>query len=850
MSKTPRALILLLSVLGIGLTACDRDARIAVEAGVSAELARDRAERLSDIHYRLTLDIPREQSEDISAAITIDFELATADTPLQVDFRADAERLHSLSVNGNSAEIRFIDEHVLIGADLLRVGHNTLAFEFLAGNSSLNRNPDFLYTLFVPDRARTAFPVFDQPDLKANWSLTLSLPADWNALSAGPLERREIDSERQTLHFADAGPISTYAFSFVAGAFETVTRDIGGRSMTILHREPDAAKVERNLDAVFQLHGDALAWLEEYTGIPLPYAKLDIALIPAHPYGGMEHVGAIQYRADSLFLDEGAAQARLLGRASLIAHEVAHMWFGNLVTMRWFDDVWTKEVFANFMAAKIVNPSFPDIDHELDFLIDHHPGAYSIDRSEGANAIRQPLANLNQAGQLYGPIIYDKAPIMMRQLERLLGEDRFREGMREYLQTFSHANASWPELIAMLDARSDEDVAAWSEVWVNTPGRPHFSLDDADGGTLELVQSDPAGLGRLWPQSFTVLAEGSDTATRLEMRTPRIALGDMGVTDGEAAVFNADGFGYGLFPASIERLDDWRSMAPLHLASLLIGLYEQMLETGLPSPQTYFPRLLEIAGTSDDQLLLDLALAQLQRIYWTLIPDARRVSLSPTVERTLWRALDKAEDPSLRKLYFKAVASMSLTPQGVARVSQVWSGEQVIEHLPLAENDYIDLAIDLAIKRPKNAEALLSEQRARTKNPDQLRRLEYLAPALSADPAAHDAFFASLSDEGKRATESWTLDALGILHHPMRVRSSEAYLLPSLELLEEIQATGDIFFPAGWLRTTFRNHHSDVAVATVRGFLEARPDYNAQLRMKILQAADPLLRANRLRGSG
>ena len=102
-----------------------------------------------------------------------------------------------------------------------------------------------------------------------------------------------------------------------------------------------------------------MQWLEEYTGIKYPFKKLDFALIPSFQYGGMEHVGAIQYRANSLMLDEDPSQTRLLGRASLIAHEVAHMWFGNLVTMDWFNDVWTKEVFANFMAAKMVNPSFP-----------------------------------------------------------------------------------------------------------------------------------------------------------------------------------------------------------------------------------------------------------------------------------------------------------------------------------------------------------------------------------------------------------------------------------------------------------------------------------------------------------
>src|SRR5262249_38503661 len=155
-----------------------------------------------------------------------------------------------------------------------------------------------------------------------------------------------------------------------------------------------------------------------------------------------EHPGAILYNAASLMLEETATQNQLLERANTISHETAHMWFGDLVTMEWFNDVWMKEVFANFMAAKIVNPSYPEVNHELRFLMSNYPAAYEIDRTQGANPIRQHLANLNEAGSLYGAIIYQKAPIVMRQLEMILGPDVFRDGLREYLQKYAFGNAT------------------------------------------------------------------------------------------------------------------------------------------------------------------------------------------------------------------------------------------------------------------------------------------------------------------------------------------------------------------------------------------------------------------------
>ena len=163
-------------------------------------------------------------------------------------------------------------------------------------------------------------------------------------------------------------------------------------------------------------HAQALEWMEEYTGIDYPFQKFDFVLVPDFQYGGMEHPGSIFYRDSRLMLDPSATQNQLLSRAAVIAHETAHMWFGDLVTMRWFDDVWTKEVFANFFSAKIIEPSFTEIDHELRFLTEHYPSAYRIDRSRGANPISQPLSNLEFAGSLYGPIIYQKAPILMRHL--------------------------------------------------------------------------------------------------------------------------------------------------------------------------------------------------------------------------------------------------------------------------------------------------------------------------------------------------------------------------------------------------------------------------------------------------
>jgi len=408
--------------------------------GVSEALARHRAESIRSVRYDLAFTIPPESGSPVLGRVILRFSLAAAQAVV-IDFSQPGDRVRRVNVSGTDARVSVVQGHLVIPASLTRAGENEVLIEFLAGDEPLNRNPEFLYTLFVPARAQRAFPCFDQPDLKARYTLSLDLPAGWVSASNGIVAATDITAGGTRVRFAETQPLPTYLFSFVAGKFSIEAAVRNGRSLRLLHRETDAAKVARNRDAIFDLHAAALAWLEDYTAIPYPFGKFDIVAIPSFQFGGMEHPGAILYNAASLLLDESATQNQMLDRASVIAHETSHMWFGDLVTMRWFNDVWMKEVFANFMAGKIVNPSFPQVNHDLRFLLSNYPAAYQVDRTAGTNAIRQPLANLDEAGQLYGAIIYQKAPVVMRQLELIVGEGALREGLREYLSTYAMVTA-------------------------------------------------------------------------------------------------------------------------------------------------------------------------------------------------------------------------------------------------------------------------------------------------------------------------------------------------------------------------------------------------------------------------
>ena len=825
--------------------------------GISQTLASKRAANVSSVRYALSLSIPSKRDERVRGSVTLRLVLADQ-LPLVVDFAQPAGNVASVRANGHAVDIRSEYGHLIVPAESLTRGENIVEIAFIAGDQPLNRHEDFLYSLFVPARASQTFPCFDQPDIKGSLSLSLEMPADWTAVSNGPEIGREPKGDRVTVRFGDTVALPTYLFGFAAGKFSVERGERAGRAFHMYHRETDAAKVAANRETIFDLHQQSIEWLETYTDRTYPFQKLDFVLLPAFQFGGMEHAGAIFYNAPYLLVDATATQNDQLRRANLIAHETSHMWFGDLVTMKWFDDVWLKEVFANFMAAKIVNPTFPDMNHELRFFLQHHPQAYDVDRTAGANPIRQPLENLRDAGSLYGAIIYLKAPIVMRQLEEILGPEELRDGLREYLSRFAFRNATWPDLVAILDARTDEDLAAWSRAWVDEPGRPTIvtNLETANGtvSRVTLAQSDSRGRSLRWTQQLQVALgyEHGARMTSVKIDKPTVELprvSDLPLPNYVLA--NGEGTGYGLFVLDdrsrrffLTRLGEIGDGLTRGIA--WVTLWDDMLEGGA-EPRQMLDLALRTLPAEREELTIERILAHTHDLFWRYVSDAERTSIASRLESTLRDGLGKAATTSLKSAYFSAFRRMVTTPDGIAFLERVWRGEP-IAGLTFAETDFIEMAQELALRGVPNANAMIAEQQTRITNPDRHARFAFVTPALSSDPQKRESFFASLARVENRAHERWVADGLRYLNHPLRRAHAERFIEPSLGMLDAIQRTGDIFFPLDWTSAVFSGHNSASAAQTVTAFLASHKDYSPRLRRVIEQNADQVIRAAKLRG--
>jgi aminopeptidase N len=820
-------------------------------AGISESLANERAAAISSLRYELSFRIPEKRTEPVDATETVRFELSGPHR-IVFDFE-EPSRIKTVRIGGLAAAFQGVNGHIILPASATRSGGNAIEIAFLAGDESLNRNDDFLYTLFVPARAHLAFPCFDQPSLKARYSLTLDVPPDWQAVANGAEVQRAAAGGRRIVRFAETKPMPTYLFAFAAGKFQVETGIRNGRTFRMFHRETDSARVARNRDAIFDLHSKALAWLEDYTGIPYPWGRFDFVLIPAFQFGGMEHPGAIFYNASSLLLEPSATQNEMLDRANVISHETSHMWFGDLVTMRWFNDVWMKEVMANLMAAKIVNPSFPKLNHELRFLLEHYPAAYAVDRTAGANPVRQQLANLNDAGSLYGAIIYEKAPIVMRQLERIVGEREFRDGMREYLKKYSFGNATWLDLVAIFESRSPGRVAGWSRAWVEQRGRPEITTVRAGegGGQISISQQDPLHRGIVWPQGLEVAIGYPDRVelVPVTMKSATVGLTKAGRMPAPLYVLpNGGGLGYGFFV-----LDDaTRTFLLRHLeqipdaltrGSAWVDLWENLLERRV-QPAEFLDLAMRALPQENDEQNRQTVLNYTAAVFWRWLPAGERITRAPNLESLLRAGMARASTSSEKAAWFHTYRDTALTKEGLASLERVWRREEKVAGLPLGETEEIVIAQNLALRGAPGARQILAIERERIANPDRRARFEFSIPALSADPAERERSFARLRDVANRRHEPWVIDCLNFLNHPLRAEHARRFIKPSLEMLPEIQRTGDIFFPARWITAVLSGQRSPEAAAVVRDFLAASPEMPQRLRWIVLTAADDLFRSS------
>ena len=817
--------LLLISLLGMMVLSAN--AQI-LSRGVTKELAQHRKANISNVIYDLTFNIPANMNEQVTGSAVIFFDVKKKEDII-LDFQGGFDGNCVAIVPKNKKKTKFKkihfqanyqNEHIIIPKDMVVEGNNRIELRFASLDKALNRNQDYLYTIFVPDLARSVFPCFDQPDLRAMFMTKLNTPAGW-----------------KTMISDSSGPLPTFLYSFVAGVFNEKTGVRNGHHMRALYRENDPDKVAQ-IDSIFNEAGHAIKWMEGYTGIACPFKEYGLAILPNFQLGGQEHPGAIQFSDRLLFLDKIATQEDALRRMELIAHATAHLWFGGLVSLKWFDDLWANEVFTSFAASKITHRHYDQVSFDLNFIKTHQAEAIATDRTEGTHPIAMELTNANHASLLYDNIIFDKTAVVMRMLENMMGPDVLQNGLNKYLMKYQFSNASWDDLVNILAAEAPQlNIRQFGKVWVQEKGMPDIHTS-YQGGQLVIKQSDPYNRGIFWPEKFQVRVIndlGKSVTYDVDMQQPVMSIKLPRKPD--CILPNTDGRGYGRFTLD----DEYVKLLPRRLITtrndvnrycLLLTIHDNYLRGKLPP--SHFGELFRLMCKEKNPLIMATALEHMFKIVRDVNIEQRAA-----LELCVMDLLGENKSNECHQYVIRMMTRVASSPEVLQQLETIWKRHN--DPL-LNENDYNEIAYRLAIMHPKRWQEILNTQRARLTNEDMRKEFDYVSRACNPDPVERTNVFNSLLKPENRIQEPWAIYTLYLLNSDVFEPQSNSYIEPSLKSLEYIQQTSNVYFPEYWMKVLMADHKSKEAALIVENFMKANPNYPENLRNKALEASYILLK--------
>ena len=657
-----------------------------------------------------------------------------------------APRVHSIVLNGRELDPAeaYVDSRIVL-ADLAADNELTVVADcaYMHTGEGLHRFTDpadsetYLYSQFeVPD-ARRVFAVFEQPDLKASFTFTVSVPEGWTVLSNSPTPEPRTVGGASVFAFAPTEPISSYITAIVAGPYRGATdeyRAADGRVVPL--GVYCRASLAPHMDAgeILEMTRKGFAYYEELFGTPYAFAKYDQVFVPEFNAGAMENVGCVTHRDDYVFRSR-PVEARVERRAVTILHELAHMWFGDMVTMKWWNDLWLNESFAEYTSTLAVAETTRFTDTWTTFQTIEKGWAYNQDQLSSTHPVAAEINDLHDVEVNFDGITYAKGASVLAALVGYVGRESFFKGIKNYLAAHAYANATLADLLAELEAVSGRDLSAWTRVWLQEAGvttlRTEITTDD-DGviTSAEIVQEIPAGSpATLRPHRvaigcYTLTGRGEqahlERTGRVELdvdgaRTPVPEL--VGTHRADVLLLNDDDLTYAKvrldedsLATGLERVDAFTESLPRSV--LLAPAWDLVRDGELPASRFLAAALAALRVETHSSVVQGL-LGRVTTCLSHYLPQAdRATAVAATADAllALARAAEAGSDAQLQLV--RAVADHAVTEEQTAAVAAWLDGSESLEGLVVDQDLRWELLIGLvAAGRAGEAEIAAEEGR-------------------------------------------------------------------------------------------------------------------------------------------
>ncbi|MFA7248047.1 MAG: aminopeptidase N [Dehalococcoidia bacterium] len=657
--------------------------------------AEARALRVADVAYDLRLDLVR-GAATYRGALTATFRHAGAG-PLFLDFTG--HRIDRLEVNGTTVPApdwtgtRLTLDGALLAPDTTVHVVYENEYDHTGDGFHQFKDPEdgeeYLYTNFEPYSAHKLFPCFDQPDIKASYRLTVTAPAAWELIANARVESRAAATdggERATTTFERTQRFSTYLFALIAGPFVAFRGDHEGIALGFFARKSLAPHVDEA--ELFEVTKQGLTFYAGFFDYPYAFGKYDQVFVPEFNAGAMENVGAVTHSERMVFRDPPTDTQRL-GRAEVILHEMAHMWFGDLVTMRWWNDLWLNESFATYMAYLALDQATRFRTSWQAFNAGMKNWAYRQDQLITTHPIAGEVADTDATFLNFDGITYGKGAAVIKQLVAAMGMDGFRAGMRGYFARHAFGNTTLSQWLDALGEGVGRDLHGWAQAWLETPSLNTIAAQvDADGdrvAALTLTQTAPPAYPTLRPHvmDIALVREEAGAITirevpaRIEGATATIdaargaalpALVFPNHHDHDFAKVALDERSLDFVREHLDRIDD-----PLLRQLIWQALWNMVRDQQLKSTE-----YLDLAGakvtTEQDHELVETILGTMSAAIARFVPEREKAAAAHRFFALALEALRSATDGDMQITWARTVIGNAITPDDILTTGQLADG--------------------------------------------------------------------------------------------------------------------------------------------------------------------------------